>query len=50
MSMWRETIDIDEVPDDKLRDLLQAMIDYMKVEIVREQTPDYTFYELKPKT
>jgi hypothetical protein len=37
-----------EVPDDELRDVLTALLDQLGMVVYRDQTPEYTLYEVRP--
>ena len=43
---YQETVPISEVPPEHLPELLAALIEYLNVVIVREQTPDYASYDV----
>ena len=46
---YQERIGLSDVPDEDLKLVLVALIDYLNVEIVREQTPDYTSYDIRKR-
>lgn len=43
---YRQVITLDDVPDRQLRNILAQLLDHLHIQIIREQTPDYTIYEL----
>lgn len=49
MSMKPEEIDVDDIPYADLRDVFEALFDYLRVKVIREQTPDYTAYTIEAK-
>jgi hypothetical protein len=44
-----DVIKLSELSPSEYPRLLQAMLDYLEVEIVREQTPEYTSYKLQKR-
>jgi hypothetical protein len=49
-SPYINVIDLDDVPNDKLRNILGLLLDHLNLQIVEEATPDYTVYELEEKS
>jgi hypothetical protein len=47
LNQYRATVPLSEVPDDQIRHILQAVLNHLRLEIIREQTPDYESYELQ---
>lgn len=41
-------IELKEVPDDQLREALQAVMDHLRVELVQTKGPDFTDYHVRP--
>lgn len=46
LTAYQEVISLDDVPAEKMREIVQEILNYLHVEIVREQTPDYTRFML----
>lgn len=44
---YQDIVELEDIPDSDIKDILAQLIDLMGFEIIREQTPDYTSYELK---
>jgi len=49
MSAQKQKVSIDDVPSDKLGEILAALLERLNLEIVEESTPDYTVYTLEEK-
>lgn len=50
LNSYQEIVTLDDVPQDSKWEVLHALLEYLKLEIVREATPDYTLYELRSKS
>ena len=48
MDQYRKVVDLNEVPSGRVRDVLRGLLEHLKLEIVCEETPDYTAYEVRP--
>jgi len=44
---WQQIVEMSDVPQDKLPDILHAILNHLGLEIVEESTPDYTVYEVR---
>ena len=49
LDQYRHVIDFDDVPQEKLRDIVYALLHHLDLVIVEESTPDYTLYEVQPR-
>lgn len=49
MNDWQETVRAVDLPPEDLAGVLDALLERLGLQIVREQTPDYTSYELQEK-
>lgn len=49
LTAYQEFVRPEDVPQDELRLVLEALIEHLNVNIVREKTPDYTAYEVWPR-
>ena len=47
LSQWEEVVTADMVPAGEMPDLLAALLEYLKLEIVRAETPDYVVYSIR---
>lgn len=47
MGMYEEEVRVSDLDEDELRQLIQAVIDRLGVQVIRECTPDYTTIELR---
>lgn len=47
LDQYREIVPLKDIPDNHLRLVLEALLEHLGVEIVREQTPEYTNYEMQ---
>ena len=47
--LHQELISISDVPPEHLPKVLAALLEYFNVAIMREQTPDYTSYYVRPR-
>lgn len=47
MTQWEETVRAVDIPPEDLASLLDTLLERLGLRIVREQTPDYTSYELQ---
>jgi hypothetical protein len=45
----KEVVSVDFLSDEKLRTIIALILDEMKMDIVRERTPDYETFELRPR-
>lgn len=50
LNQWQSVVELDDIPDDKLRDVLHALLWHLELEIVEESMPDYTVYEVRKAT
>ena len=49
MNAWQEPVRAADLPPQELASVLDLLLDRLGLQIVREQTPDYTSYELQEK-
>lgn len=47
MGYGPEQIDVEKIPHADLRDVVEALYGYLKVKVMCEQGPDYTFYKIE---
>lgn len=47
MANYQQPVSLDDVPDHQLRDVLRGLLDLLCLQIIREQTPDYTSYFIR---
>ena len=48
MTQWQDIVRAADLPAEDLAGVLDTLLERMGLKIVREQTPDYTSYELQP--
>lgn len=48
LNAYQEIVTLDDVPSENKWEVLHALLEHLKLEIVREATPDYTLYEVQP--
>ena len=44
---YQTVVRVKDIPGPQRDDILQLLLDHLKLEIVREKTPDYVGYELR---
>ena len=49
MNAWQEPVRAADLPPQELASVLDLLLERLGLQIVREQTPDYTSYELQEK-
>ncbi len=49
MNDWQDIIRAVDLPPEDLASVLDSLLERLGLQIVREQTPDYTSYELQDK-
>lgn len=49
MNQYQQKIKIDEVPDYRLSEIVGMLLERLNLEIIREETPDYTSFELQSR-
>ena len=47
MSQYQEVVSVDFLKPDQLRTIVALILDHLRLEIVKEETPDYTAFELR---
>lgn len=50
LNPYQSIVGLDDIPDEKLRDVVHAILQHLELEIVEESTPDYTVYEVRKAT
>lgn len=48
MTAYHEVVPLRDVPGSDVRRVLELVLEHLNVELVRECTPDYTAYALRP--
>ena len=49
LSQYEDVISPDSLSEDEIRVVLALIFDHLELEIVRERTPDYTSFRLRPR-
>ena len=50
LNAYQEVVDPRDIRTGMVPDVLRSLLDYLKLEIVRENTPDYITYEIRPRS
>ncbi len=49
LNAHQSIVDLDDVPPEKLRDVVHAILEHLDLQIVEESTPDYTVYSVSKR-
>lgn len=50
LSQYQDVVSIDSLSIDEVRTVFCLVLDHLNLDIIRERTPDYTAFELRPRS